>query len=62
LPLSTLGFLQYVAPSLQLVLAVCWYSEPFTVNHAISFGFIWAGLALFTAEPIVLRWRGARPE
>jgi chloramphenicol-sensitive protein RarD len=62
LPLSTLGFLQYVAPSLQLVLAVCWYSEPFTVNHAISFGFIWAGLAVFSAEPIFVRWRRARPE
>jgi chloramphenicol-sensitive protein RarD len=61
LPLSTLGFLQYVAPSLQLALAVCWYSEPFTVNHAVSFGLIWAGLALFSAEPIFVRWRSTRP-
>jgi chloramphenicol-sensitive protein RarD len=60
LPLSTLGFLQYVAPSLQLALAVWWYGEPFTVDHAVSFGFIWAGLALFSAESIVVRRRGDR--
>ena len=57
LPLSTLGFLQYVAPSIQLALAVGWYGEPFTVDHAISFGFIWAGLALFSAESILVRHR-----
>jgi chloramphenicol-sensitive protein RarD len=50
LPLSTLGFLQFFAPSLQLALAVWGYGEAFTVHHAISFGFIWAGLALFSAE------------
>jgi|SRR5580704_344544 chloramphenicol-sensitive protein RarD len=55
LPLSTLGFLQFVAPSLQLVLAVWGYGEAFTVHHAISFAFIWAGLALFTAESFLGR-------
>jgi chloramphenicol-sensitive protein RarD len=55
LPLSTLGFLQFVAPSLQLVLAVWGYGETFTVHHAISFAFIWAGLALFTAESFLGR-------
>jgi chloramphenicol-sensitive protein RarD len=60
LPLSTLGFLQYVAPSLQLALAVCWYGEAFSLDHGISFGFIWAGLALFTAESIFMRRRVAR--
>jgi chloramphenicol-sensitive protein RarD len=57
LPLSTLGFLQYVAPSMQLALAVWWYGEAFAVDHAISFGFIWAGLALFSAESILVRRR-----
>lgn len=60
LPLSTLGFLQYLAPSLQLALAVCWYGESFSLDHGISFGFIWAGLALFTAETIFMRRRAAR--
>jgi len=55
LPLSTLGFLQFVAPSLQLVLAVWGYGESFTLHHAISFAFIWAGLALFSAESFLGR-------
>lgn len=58
LPLSTLGFLQFIAPSLQLLLAVRGYGETFTGHHAVTFGFIWAGLALFTAESIFRR--GAR--
>jgi chloramphenicol-sensitive protein RarD len=54
LPLSTLGFLHYVSPSMQLALAVCWYGEAFTVDRAISFGIIWASLALFSAESILV--------
>jgi chloramphenicol-sensitive protein RarD len=55
LPLSTLGFLQFVAPSIQLALAVWLYGEPFSVDHAISFGCIWAGLALFSTEAVLRR-------
>lgn len=55
LPLSTLGFLQFIAPSLQLLLAVQGYGETFTGHHAITFACIWAGLALFTAESILTR-------
>jgi chloramphenicol-sensitive protein RarD len=55
LPLSTLGFIQYLAPSMQLGLAVARFGEPFTPEHAISFGFIWAGLALFTVESLLAR-------
>jgi chloramphenicol-sensitive protein RarD len=55
LPLSTLGFLQFVAPSLQLALAVWLYGEPFGIDHAVSFGFIWAGLVLFSADLILAR-------
>jgi chloramphenicol-sensitive protein RarD len=57
LPLSTLGFLQYLAPSMQLALAVGRFGEPFTAQHAISFGFIWAGLAVFTVESVLARRR-----
>jgi chloramphenicol-sensitive protein RarD len=55
LPLSTLGFLQFVAPSLQLALAVWLYGEPFSIDHAVSFGFIWAGLVLFSADLMLTR-------
>ncbi|MFX1532787.1 MAG: EamA family transporter RarD [Promethearchaeota archaeon] len=48
IPLSTAGFLQYIAPSLQLFLGVIVYSEPFTTVHLISFGFIWIALVIFS--------------
>jgi chloramphenicol-sensitive protein RarD len=52
LPLSTLGFIQYLAPSLQLGLAVLAFGEPFTSVHARSFGCIWIALAVFTADRV----------
>ena len=48
--LSTMGLLQYLAPSVQLVLAVWVYHEGFSRERATSFAFIWAGLALYTAD------------
>src|SRR3954469_20996270 len=50
LPYSTLGFLQYVAPSLQFLLAVSVFGEPLTGTHLVCFGMIWAALALFVWE------------
>lgn len=44
---STLGMLQFLAPTLQFLLAVSIYGEPFTRAHAIAFGAIWAALALY---------------
>jgi len=48
--LSTLGLLQYIAPSAQLALGALVYREPFTADRAIAFAFIWTGLALYTAD------------
>jgi chloramphenicol-sensitive protein RarD len=50
LPYSTLGFLQYIAPSLQFLLAVLAFGEPFTRAHALCFGAIWIALAIFSIE------------
>jgi chloramphenicol-sensitive protein RarD len=50
--LSTLGFLQYLSPSITLVLATVWWGEPFTVLHAVTFGLIWLALALISAESL----------
>jgi len=47
LPLSTLGFLQYISPTLQFLLAVLAYGEPFDRAHAVAFGFIWTGVGVF---------------
>ena len=46
---STLGMLQFLAPTAQFVLAVAVYGEPFTTAHAIAFGAIWAALFLYVA-------------
>ncbi|MBR5259544.1 MAG: EamA family transporter RarD [Eggerthellaceae bacterium] len=46
IPLSLLGFIQYVSPTIALLLGVFAFGEPFTSAHAVCFGCIWAGLAL----------------
>jgi chloramphenicol-sensitive protein RarD len=52
LPYSTLGMLQFLAPTLQFLCAVWLYDEPFGRAHAIAFGAIWAALALYVFELI----------
>ncbi|MEO7177440.1 MAG: EamA family transporter RarD, partial [Allosphingosinicella sp.] len=51
-PYSTLGFLQYVAPSLQFLLAVLVFGEPLTTAHLVCFGAIWTALVIFVAEGV----------
>ena len=48
IPLSMVGFLQYFAPTIMLIIGVFLYDEPFTNVHAVSFTLIWAGLAIYT--------------
>lgn len=55
LKLSTVGFLQYIAPTLQLIIGIWLYQEPFTNNNAIVFGFIWFALALYSIVSLVDR-------
>lgn len=55
LRLSTLGFFQYVAPSLQLVLGVLFYHEPFTRTHALTFSLIWLALAIYSTTSLATR-------
>ena len=50
--LSTLGLLQYIAPTVQFILGVWVYHEPFSRDRALSFVFIWAGLALYTFDSV----------
>ena len=50
LPYSTVGMLQFLAPTLQFGLAVGLYGEPFTLAHAVAFGAIWAALALYASS------------
>lgn len=59
LSLSTLGFFQYLAPSISFGLAVFIYNEPFTRGHAVVFSCIWLALLLVSIESMVRsrRWR-----
>jgi chloramphenicol-sensitive protein RarD len=52
LRLSTLGFFQYMAPSLQLMLGVLLYHEPFTRTHAVTFGLIWLALLIYSTTSL----------
>lgn len=55
LPYSTLGFLQYIAPTLQFLIGV-YFGEPLTPSHLACFGAIWTALALVATDG----WRTAR--
>jgi chloramphenicol-sensitive protein RarD len=57
--LSTLGLLQYLAPSVQFALGVWVYHEAFPRTRFVSFGFIWAALALYTADNLIAQRRAA---
>jgi chloramphenicol-sensitive protein RarD len=62
LPYSTLGMLQFIAPTLQFLLAVLLYGEPFTRAHAIAFGAIWTALAMYMVALIGSPRAPAPPE
>ncbi|MDZ7749084.1 MAG: EamA family transporter RarD [Halofilum sp. (in: g-proteobacteria)] len=54
LRLASVGLFQYIVPTAQMLLAVFAFGEAFTPDHAVTFGLIWAGLALYS----VSAWRG----
>lgn len=58
LPLSTLGFIQFLAPTLQFAVGV-WAGEPLTPLRILSFVFIWGGAAVFAAAAL-FRHRATR--
>lgn len=55
IPLSTIGILQYIAPTLQFLLGVIVYGEIFSQSRFIGFLFIWIALAVYTTESIIQR-------
>ncbi len=61
LRLTTVGFMQYLAPTCSFFLGVFFYRETFTRAHLITFGLIWIGLAIFTCEAL-FRWRSIRAQ
>ena len=49
---STLGFFQYIGPTLMFILAVYLYGEPLEEARLITFAFVWLALAVFSADSI----------
>ena len=58
IPLSTLGLLQYISPTLQLLLGICLYHEAFNGQRLSGFLIIWFALLIYSAEGI---WRVYKP-
>ncbi len=50
IPLSTLGFIQYLGPTIMFLLAIFYYQEPVDPTRLLTFCFIWSALLIFTAE------------
>lgn len=60
LPYSTIGILQYIAPSLQLVCAVFVLGEPFQHARAVGFAFIWVALVVYAIDGLMRSRRVVR--
>lgn len=50
IPLSMLGFFQYIGPSIMFIMAVALFNEPFNLEKGITFAFIWSALIIFTID------------
>ena len=55
--LTMLGIMQYIAPSIQFLIGVFLYKEPFTLTKLIGFAMVWAALFIFWFEGVVARKR-----
>jgi chloramphenicol-sensitive protein RarD len=60
-PLVTIGIIQYIAPTLQFLIGVFLYNEPFTNDRLIGFSIIWLALAIFTIEGLNARRQKLHP-
>lgn len=60
LRLGTIGLIQYITPTMQLLSGVLFMGEAFTRADAVTFGFIWAGLAIYTADTMYNQRRAHR--
>jgi chloramphenicol-sensitive protein RarD len=50
IPLTIVGLLQYIAPTLQFLIGVFVYKESFDMSHFIGFAIVWVALIIFAAE------------
>lgn len=59
-PLTILGFLQYLSPSIALVIAILIYDERMEPGQLLTFSCIWLALLIFSGEGLYDRWRQQR--
>ncbi len=59
-PLATVGFMQYMAPTLSFFLAIFMFNEPFSSKQLVTFVMIWAALALYSADSLFVMRRAQR--
>ncbi|RWU09367.1 EamA family transporter RarD [Pseudidiomarina gelatinasegens] len=57
---STLGFFQYIGPSMMFILAVWVYGEPLAADKLVTFAIIWVALALYSVDTLVHQQRSKR--
>ncbi|CUA86266.1 EamA family transporter RarD [Pseudidiomarina woesei] len=57
---STLGFFQYIGPSLMFILAVWVYGEPLATDKLVTFGIIWLALAIYSLDTLLFQQRSKR--
>lgn len=62
IPLTMIGLMQYLAPTMQFLLGVFLYKEPFSFQQLIGFGLVWLGLLTFAAESFYQTRRPPLPE
>lgn len=60
IPLTTLGLIQYVAPTFQFLIGVVVYNEPFDQARVIGFSIIWLALILYSGSNLFERWKTRR--
>ena len=60
LPLVVIGMFQYLAPTITMLLAIFFYGEPFSFAKALTFAFVWSGIAVFSVDAWQRQMRGRR--
>ncbi len=55
IPLTTLGILQFISPTIQFLLGVLVFQEPFNLQRLFGFSLVWLALIVFTAENLMMR-------
>lgn len=61
IPLTVIGLLQYIAPTLQFLIGIFIYKEPFDRSHLIGFGIVWVALVIFWVENYMSRRMPVEP-